>query len=113
MKDGDVRVDRCIVKRIKGTFAVEVQIAGAIRAKTMSTLEEAQTWRDEQEKARPKREAKSYRRKGGRDLPFSPEETQQRNTSRALIESAKRTTTVIDGRTFTVVHLPPTAGGIA
>lgn len=100
------RVAPNIVAREGGTFGVDVRIDGVQKRKSFPTLDEAIAWRDEQKAKRKPRE-----RRGGlkTDLLMSPEETEARNGTRRMLATAPRTTEVIDGREWTVVHLPPVA----
>lgn len=114
MKDGDVKVDTCIVRRARGTFAVSVRNGGGNVTATFPSLGEAQAFRDDVISKRPKRDYSFLGKKGrkGPDL-ISAMETELRFRARKEIAAAPRSTHVIDGREFTVVHLPPTARGVA
>jgi hypothetical protein len=97
---GAVRVAENILRRQGGTFGVSVSVNMSQRRASFPTLEEAIAWRDAQYADRKPREA----RRGAPSM--STDVTEERNQSRLMIKTAPRTKAVIDGKQFTVVHLP-------
>lgn len=97
------RIAKNIVAREGGTFAVDIRVDGVNMRKSFPSLDEAVTWRDTQKATRKPRE----KRGAGDDYLMSVESTELRNATRERIANAPRTTEIIDGRTWTVVHLPP------
>lgn len=120
---GLVKIEDCIYQRPSGRFAVDVSVENRKRKKTFDTLELARAWRDEVKRVRPKRvyvtKPKAPKivkppllfRKRRRDM--GPELRAVYDARKAFIEAAPRTEVERDGRRWTVVHLPPTAGRIA
>lgn len=105
--DNPVRVEKNIRRRQGGTYCVSVSVDWEERRKSFETLEEARAWRDEMIASRPKRRTRH-------GIPaLSARNTADEDVRREVIASSPKSTRVINGRKFTVVHLPPTMEGIA
>jgi len=90
---GAIRVETGISRRVGGTYSAEVCVDYVKYRRSFETLTGARRWR------------KRMRSKGGQL------EATHRQSVREALAKADRTTVERDGRTFTVIHLPP--GGIA
>lgn len=101
---GAIRVETGIYRRQGGTYRVEVMRDYVTYRRTFKTLEEARRFRN------GIRSGKLSVRGG---LYAAMDVVSEKEIRRREIRSAPRTKKVINGREFTVVHLPPTSGALA
>jgi hypothetical protein len=101
---GEVKVERGIYRRPGGTYSARVFVNYTGYRKSFASLEQARKWREGMESGQPM----WLKGRDGRLVPS--EQPALDRSARELIASSPRSNRVIDGREFTVVHLPP--GGI-
>lgn len=86
-------IEDCIYRTPGGKYMVKVRINTVYSQRTFRTLTEARKYRREVIKARPKERLKQM--------------NNWKDRAREQIKAAPRSKVVIDGRKWTVVHLPP------
>lgn len=86
-------IEPSIYRAASGNYVVKMRIDTLYQQRTFRTLAEARKYRQEVLEARPRERLKQL--------------TNWREISREQIRSAPRSRVVIDGRKWTVVHLPP------
>ena len=100
------RVAKGIFHRPGGTYHVAISVKNQMRKKSFPTLEAAISWRDDQISSRPQR-AFSAGINALHRSTWSPKDMRDDyDEIRRQIEKAPRTTETINGREFTVVHIP-------
>lgn len=105
MKSGEW-VERCIYHRGgSDRYAVHIRLNMTYHSRTFDTLEEARAFRAEIESKRRKRERVRRDIVKGYDLDFSAEKSAEREKNREQIRKAKRSTRIVGGKKFMVVHL--------
>lgn len=103
------RVASGIYQRPGGTFNVAISVKNQTRKASFPTLEEAIAWRDEQKRERvpPRKRAFSVGIESVHRSTWEPADYEiDRQNIREQLKKSPKTTTVRDGREFTLVRLP-------
>ena len=98
-----VLIESCIRRREGGTYSVQISVNWEQKRKSFKTLTEARKWRDHIKAQRPKRE----KRNGAPS--HKAEITVRRQSVRQMLKTAPRSQREVNGRVFTVIHLPDAA----